>query len=109
MIQLSGFVPDKDIKIEFTGLRPGEKLYEELLTKNENTIPTYHEKILIAKTRVYDFNEIQTQIGQLIQLAESHAGFDVIVQEMKVLVPEFISKNSAFEQLDKDRGSLKAV
>lgn len=109
MIQLSGFVPDKDIKIEFTGLRPGEKLYEELLTKNENTIPTYHEKILIAKTRVYDFNEIQTQISQLIQLAESHAGFDVIVQEMKVLVPEFISKNSAFEQLDKDRGSLKAV
>ena len=109
MIQLSGFVPDKDIKIEFTGLRPGEKLYEELLTKNENTIPTYHEKILIAKTRVYDFNEIQTQIGQLIQLAESHAGFDSIVQEMKVLVPEFISKNSAFEQLDKDRGSLKAV
>ena len=109
MIQLSGFVPDKDIKIEFTGLRPGEKLYEELLTKNENTIPTYHEKILIAKTRVYDFNEIQTQIGQLIQLAESHAGFEVIVQEMKVLVPEFISKNSAFEQLDKDRGSLKAV
>lgn len=109
MIQLSGFIPDKDIKIEFTGLRPGEKLYEELLTKNENTIPTYHEKILIAKTRVYDFNEIQTQISQLIQLAESHAGFDVIVQEMKVLVPEFISKNSAFEQLDKDRGSLKAV
>lgn len=109
MIQLSGFVPDKDIKIEFTGLRPGEKLYEELLTKNENTIPTYHEKILIAKTRVYDFNEIQTQIGQLIQLAESHAGFDSIVQEMKILVPEFISKNSAFEQLDKDRGSLKAV
>lgn len=109
MIQLSGFVPDKDIKIEFTGLRPGEKLYEELLTKNENTIPTYHEKILIAKTRVYDFNEIQTQISQLIQLAESHAGFDSIVQEMKILVPEFISKNSAFEQLDKDRGSLKAV
>lgn len=109
MIQLSGFVPDKDIKIEFTGLRPGEKLYEELLTKNENTIPTYHEKILIAKTRVYDFNEIQTQISQLIKLAESHAGFEVIVQEMKVLVPEFISKNSAFEQLDKDRNSLKAV
>lgn len=109
MIQLSGFVPDKDIKIEFTGLRPGEKLYEELLTKNENTIPTYHEKILIAKTRVYDFNEIQTQISQLIKLAESHAGFEIIVQEMKVLVPEFISKNSAFEQLDKDRGSLKAV
>lgn len=109
MIQLSGFVPDKDIKIEFTGLRPGEKLYEELLTKNENTIPTYHEKILIAKTRVYDFNEIQMQISQLIQLAESHAGFEIIVQEMKVLVPEFISKNSAFEQLDKGRSSLKAV
>lgn len=109
MIQLSGFVPDKDIKIEFTGLRPGEKLYEELLTKNENTIPTYHEKILIAKTRVYDFNEIQTQISQLIQLAESHASFEIIVQEMKALVPEFISKNSAFEQLDKDRGNLKAV
>jgi FlaA1/EpsC-like NDP-sugar epimerase len=84
-------------------------LYEELLTKNENTIPTYHEKIPIAKTRIYDFNEIQTQISQLIQLAESHAGFDTIVQEMKTLVPEFISKNSAFEQLDKDRGSLKAV
>jgi FlaA1/EpsC-like NDP-sugar epimerase len=109
MIQLSGFVPDKDIKIEFTGLRPGEKLYEELLTKNENTIPTYHEKILIAKTRVYDFQEIQAQISQLIQLAEAHAGFEIIVQEMKILVPEFISKNSAFEQLDKDRNSLKAV
>lgn len=99
MIRLSGKEPDKDIRIVFTGLRPGEKLYEEVLSNAENTVPTYHEKILIAKVREYDFNAILEKIDQLLQSAYQHYTYETVAI-MKELVPEYISKNSAFEKLD---------
>ena len=96
MITLSG---NPDIKIEFTGLRHGEKLYEELLNTKENTTATSHDKIMIAKVREYDFDEINRQITDII---EASYGFDAmkIVAGMKALVPEFKSLNSAFSSLD---------
>ncbi len=100
MIKLSGLVLDKDIKITITGLRPGEKLYEELLTNEENTIPTHHPQILIAKVRMYDFDEISRSISALTALFETQDN-EVIVQQMKAIVPEFKSNNSVFEKLDK--------
>jgi FlaA1/EpsC-like NDP-sugar epimerase len=99
MIRMSGREPGKDIQVIYTGLRPGEKLYEELLNTAENTMPTYHEKILIAKVREYDFVEVDESIKQLITAAHKHY-ITPTVALMKKLVPEFISKNSAFEQLD---------
>lgn len=105
MILMSGKEPGKDIQIVYTGLRPGEKLYEELLNNSENTINTYHEKIMIAKVREYDFIEINERIGQLIASAQEHY-LTPTVAIMKHLVPEFISKNSAYEQLDKDKIKL---
>lgn len=99
MIRLSGKVPDQDIKIEFCGLRPGEKLYEELLNNAENVLPTYHEKIMIAKVRQYDFTSVSTQINELIALAENHFGMETVAK-MKEIVPEFVSNNSIFEKLD---------
>ncbi|XZF12372.1 polysaccharide biosynthesis protein [Chitinophagaceae bacterium MMS25-I14] len=99
MINLAGKEPDRDIKITFTGLRPGEKLYEELLNNAENTIPTYHEKIMIAKVREYDFVEISRKIDALISSAGKHYTIDT-VRHMKDIVPEFISNNSVFEKLD---------
>jgi len=102
MIRMSGREPGKDIQIVYTGLRPGEKLYEELLNTAENTMPTYHEKILIARVREYDFVEVEESIKQLINAAHKHY-ITPTVALMKKLVPEFISKNSAFEQLDKDK------
>lgn len=99
MIQLSGKIPDIDIKLVFTGLRPGEKLYEELLNNAENTMPTYHEKILIALVREYDFVAINKKIESLISLAHKHYVTETVVL-MKEIVPEFISNNSAFEKLD---------
>ncbi len=100
MIRLSGKVPDVDVKIVFSGLRPGEKLYEELLNNSENTMPTYHEKILIANVREYDFAWVQTQIDELIRLAKKHIAVDTVTK-MKEIVPEFISNNSQFSKLDK--------
>ncbi|WP_244620474.1 polysaccharide biosynthesis protein [Chitinophaga japonensis] len=102
MIRMSGREPGKDIQIVYTGLRPGEKLYEELLNTAENTMPTYHEKILIARVREYDFVEVEESIKQLINAAHKHY-ITPTVALMKKLVPEFISKNSAFEQLDRDK------
>lgn len=99
MIRLAGFQPDKDIQITFTGLRPGEKLYEEVLNTKETTLPTSNNKIMIARIREYDFDSIQQDIEQLIDLA--HIGNAMkIVAQMKHIVPEFKSKNSIFEQLD---------
>src|SRR5690606_14081402 len=66
MIRLSGLIPNQDVAIEFSGLRPGEKLFEELLNDKENTLPTHHEKIMVAKTREYNFEIISRQIDQLI-------------------------------------------
>jgi FlaA1/EpsC-like NDP-sugar epimerase len=100
MIQLSGLTLDKDIKIIFTGLRPGEKLYEELLHTSENTLPTHHPLILIAKVREYDFNTISGYINELTELAASKKDMD-IVSKMKQIVPEYISNNSVFAELDK--------
>lgn len=100
MIRLAGKVPDVDVKIIFSGLRPGEKLYEELLNNSENTLPTYHEKILIARVREYDFAWVQAQLEQLIRLAEKHIVTDTVAK-MKEIVPEFISNNSQFSVLDK--------
>jgi FlaA1/EpsC-like NDP-sugar epimerase len=105
MILMSGKEPGKDIQIVYTGLRPGEKLYEELLNNSENTVSTYHEKIMIAKVREYDFNEVNERIEQLIASADKHY-ITPTVALMKQLVPEFISKNSAYEQLDKDKIKL---
>ena len=100
MIRLAGFVPGKDIEIIYTGLRPGEKLYEELLNQKELTIPTSNEKILVAKVREYDYTVVKDQIEQLIATAQTGKVFPT-VQIMKDIVPEFKSKNSPYEQLDK--------
>lgn len=100
MIRMAGKEPGKDIQIVYTGLRPGEKLYEELLNNAENTMPTYHEKIMIAKVRAADFTEVNQQVDQLIESARKHY-LTPTVAKMKQLVPEFISKNSAYEELDK--------
>ncbi len=99
MIKLSGLVLDKDIRIVFTGLRPGEKLYEELLADQENTLPTHHQQILIAKVKEYDFETVAAGIAQLISLFEKQDN-NSIVKKMKELVPEFISNNSVYQQLD---------
>ncbi len=101
MIKLSGLEPDDDIKIEFSGLRPGEKLYEELLNNAENTITTYHEKILIAKTRTLDYPTLSIKIDALIGPAKRQESVNEVVLAMKDLVPEFVSNNSVFEKLDK--------
>ena len=99
MIKLSGLTIGKDIQIKFTGLRPGEKLYEELLNDMENTVPTHHTKIMIAKVRYYDFALVQSQFAELIKLQKDHNNFD-IVRKMKEIVPEFKSQNSVYEELD---------
>lgn len=99
MIRLAGLVPNEDIKISYSGLRPGEKLFEELLNDNENTMPTHHEKIMIGQVREYDFNDIQEQLVKLLKFALSD-NVTRVVQQMKVMVPEFKSKNSIFEELD---------
>ena len=99
MIQLSGLKLGKDIEIKFTGLRPGEKLYEELLAKEENTLPTHHPQILKAKMR-QESTEQRANIEELIGLFGMQNNTE-IVRKMKQIVPEFISNNSDFEQLDK--------
>ena len=101
MIQLSGLEVGKDIEIKITGLRPGEKLYEELLAAEENTLPTHHSQILKAKTRVENNGTIEL-INQLIGLFEDQKN-DSIVAKMKEIVPEYISNNSEFEILDKSK------
>ncbi|MGD9992013.1 MAG: nucleoside-diphosphate sugar epimerase/dehydratase [Salinivirgaceae bacterium] len=100
MIKLSGLQLGKDIQISFTGLRPGEKLYEELLADKENTLPTHHPQIMIAKVRNYEFNEVKIQMEQLIDLLKEQNHLK-LVDSMKRIVPEFISQNSIYEQLDK--------
>jgi len=99
MIRLSGLVPHQDIAIEFSGLRPGEKLYEELLNDLENTMPTHHEKIMVAQVREYNFQSISTHISQLIKLSCQYKDRQVVIK-MKEIVPEFKSNNSIYEELD---------
>ncbi len=100
MIKLSGFVPDIDIKITFIGLRPGEKLYEELLSDNTTTIPTHHEKIMISKDPTMEFEKVELLCKQIITSAVKRDKLQV-VKILKTIVPEFISNNSEFEVLDK--------
>ena len=100
MIKLSGYEPNRDIEIKFSGLRPGEKLYEELLNDLENTMATHHEKIMIAKVRENDFQEVQDQIRNLFDIVKTQHKIN-IVRQMKAIVPEFKSQNSEYEILDK--------
>jgi len=99
MIRLSGLIPNQDISIEFSGLRPGEKLYEELLNDQENTMPTHHEKIMVAQVREYHFHTINDHIRELIQLSCEYKDRQVVMK-MKEIVPEFKSNNSIYEVLD---------
>ncbi|MBK9049212.1 MAG: polysaccharide biosynthesis protein [Bacteroidetes bacterium] len=102
MVQLSGLELGKDIQLVFTGLRPGEKLYEELLNNEENTIPTHHEKIMVAKVKEYDFDEVKKNVDELVSLFNAQDNIN-LVRKMKEIVPEYISNNSVFEVLDKDQ------
>lgn len=104
MIRLSGFSLGKDIQIIFTGLRPGEKLYEELLNDRENTIATHHQQIMIARVKEDDYTSISREVSELINLFDRQQNTD-IVTKMKDIVPEYKSNNSVYETLDK----LKAV
>lgn len=99
MIQLSGFVVDRDIKIAYTGLRPGEKLYEELLSENESHLPTHHPKILIARLPVVAYQDIHDTIRALRSTLPT-GNRDAMVSLMKAIIPEYISNNSEFERLD---------
>ena len=100
MIQLSGLKYPEDIDIEISGLRPGEKLYEELLANDENTLPTYHDKIMIAKVADFNKAEVKEKI-EGICTATSQVNNIEIVSLLKKLVPEYISNNSVYEELDK--------
>lgn len=101
MIELAGLEVDKDIKIEYTGLRPGEKLYEEVLSNTENTLPTSHDRIRIAKVREYDYADALKGAQELEELSRAVIIPDM-VRLMKKIVPEFKSKNSRFEEFDKE-------
>ena len=98
MIKLSGA---KNVEIEFTGLRPGEKLYEEVLNELEGTKPTFHEKIRIAQVREYDYKQVSQDIDELVELSKQYDNM-ATVKRMKEIVPEYKSKNSAYEVLDHD-------
>ena len=99
MINLSGFEVDKDIKITFTGLRPGEKLREELLNDNENTIGTHNPKIMVARVPEYNYLEVNSLITELYEHKDSLQN-EILVKTMKKIVPEYISNNSIYERLD---------
>jgi len=99
MIQLSGLTLGKDIQIVYSGLRPGEKLYEELLHTGENSLPTHHPQILIAKVKEYEYTVVSAYVNELVALGKEQNEMQV-VQKMKQIVPEFISNNSVYEQLD---------
>ena len=99
MIKLAGMAPDKDIKIVFTGLRPGEKLYEELLLLEEETIPTHHQKIKISKIIDYSFNYVHRVTEELLRLNSLNNDYEM-VKKMKEILPDFISNNSKYEELD---------
>lgn len=106
MIRLAGLEPGIDIKVEFTGLRPGEKLYEEVLATKENTIPTEHDRIFVARVRQYDYEEACKRSDNLLHLAKSVNIPDMVIL-MKQIVPEFISKHSPFEIYDHPQSEVK--
>lgn len=97
MIQLSGA---KDVEIQITGLRDGEKLYEEVLNEKENTRPTFHPKIKIAKVREYDYEDACRQVNDMVKASVTESDME-IVRRMKDMVPEFKSQHSVYEVLDK--------
>jgi FlaA1/EpsC-like NDP-sugar epimerase len=101
MISLAGLRPNEDIKIEEIGLRPGEKLYEELLNDKENTVKTDNEKIMIAQVRKYDYIDVCNNIDNIIELAQSGNVHDM-VKGMKQFVPEYKSMHSEYEDIDKE-------
>ena len=101
MISLAGFEPEKDIKIEYTGLRPGEKLYEEVPSNKENTLPTTHDRIRIAKVREYDYGEA-CGVAEELETLSRKVEIPDMIRLMKRTVPEFKSKNSRFEKYDKE-------
>ena len=96
MIRLSGA---QGVEIKYTGLRAGEKLYEEVLNELEGTKPSFHEKIRIAEVRQYDYQEVNRQIDELVVIAKQYDNMET-VREMKAIVPEYKSKNSVYEVLD---------
>ncbi|MEZ7954142.1 MAG: nucleoside-diphosphate sugar epimerase/dehydratase, partial [Bacteroidales bacterium] len=103
MIHLSGRIPHKDIRIVETGLRPGEKLFEELLATSENTLPTYHKKVMIAKVIKYDYDIINPAVKDILYTANKYVYPDDVVKKLKKLVREFKSTNSQrFEQIDRE-------
>lgn len=108
MIKLAGLQPEKDIRIVYTGLRPGEKLYEELLNMGELTMPTHHPKIKIAKVITYPYKQVVEDIEELLTLNKHHDDV-ALVNKMKEIVPEFISKNSHFEFLDNISGDEEEI
>ena len=99
MISLAGFKPDEDIKIEYTGLRPGEKLYEEVLATTENTLPAFHERIRIAQVREYAYADALSAVDRLSELSRAVEIPDM-VRLMKQTVPEYKSENSRFKEFD---------
>ncbi len=102
MIMLSGYEPGRDIDIVFTGLREGEKLYEELLNTQENTLPTHHEKIMIAQVKEYPYQEINRYVELFNDLVIDKNELKMVAL-MKELVPEYKSNYSRFEILDKEK------
>ncbi len=105
MIRLAGLKLEEDIEIKYTGLRPGEKLYEELLASKENTLPTYNEKIMIGKVRRHDYGVVKKNIDELLFSLRIESD-DLLVTRMKELVPEYKSQNSKFEKIDKHGKSV---
>ncbi len=106
MVRLAGLIPDVDISIKYTGLRPGEKLYEELLANKEDTLPTYHNKILIAKVNTPSFFEVNSAVNDLL-FALQYEDSVSLVARMKHLIPEYLSCNSRFSDLDVAQRSVK--
>jgi FlaA1/EpsC-like NDP-sugar epimerase len=103
MIKLSGA---KNVEIKYTGLREGEKLYEEVLNDKETTKPTFHEKIRIAKVREYEYDQVKKEVEELVEISKRYDNM-ATVRKMKEIVPEFKSNNSVYEELDKEK--LKIV
>jgi FlaA1/EpsC-like NDP-sugar epimerase len=100
MIQLSGYQYGVNMDIVFSGLRPGEKLYEEVLSAEEFTLPTRHEMIMIAKVRDYDWHEVEAWVNELTELFKEQNN-ELLVGKLKSFIPEYVSNNSEFERLDK--------
>jgi FlaA1/EpsC-like NDP-sugar epimerase len=103
MITLAGLRIEKDIEVKYTGLRPGEKLYEELLTNNENTLPTHHEKIMRAKVITPTYSQMELHLEQISQILEVGTNKE-LVAKVKEIIPEYVSNNSVYEELDKPKG-----